>query len=83
MTRGEGKCPGLRPIGVGEVLCRIICKATLNLVCEDVQNAVGPLQLCVGHDSGYEAAFHAMRTIYKEEESEVVLLWMQAMPSTV
>ena len=68
------KCSGVRPIGVGEVLHWIICKATLNLVREDVQNAVGPLQLCVRHDSGWEAAVHAMRTIYKEEESEAVLL---------
>ena len=68
------KCPGVRPIGVGAVLRRIICKATLNLVREDVQNAVGPLQLCVGHDSGCEAAVHAMGTIYEEEESKAKLL---------
>ena len=68
------KCPGVRPIGVGEVLRRIVCMATLNLVWEDVQDAVGSLQLCVGHDSGCEAAVHALRTIFEDEESEAVLL---------
>ena len=68
------KCPGVRPIGVGEVLRRIVCKATLNLVWKDVQDAVGSLQLCVGHDSGCEAAVHALRTIFEDKESEAVLL---------
>ena len=68
------KCPGARPIGVGEVLRRTVCKATLNLVREDVQDAVGSLQLCVGHDSGCKVAVHALRTFFEDEESEAVLL---------
>ncbi len=68
------KCPDVGLIGVGEVLRRIVCKATLNLVRKDVQDAVGSLQLCVGHDSGCEAAVHALRTIFEDEESEAVLL---------
>lgn len=48
---------GVRPIGVGEVLTQIVRKATLNLVREDVQDAVSSLQLC---DSGCEAAVHAL-----------------------
>lgn len=35
------KTPGVRPIGVGEVLRRII----------DIKEAAGPLQLCAGHES--------------------------------
>ena len=69
-----GQSPGVRPIGVGEVLRRIVCKATLNLVQEDVQDAVGSLQLCVGNDSGCDATVHALRTIFEDEESEAVLL---------
>ena len=68
------KCPGVRPIGVGEVPRWIVCKATLNLVREDVQDGVGSLQLFVGHDSGCEAAVHALRIIFEDEESEAVLL---------
>ena len=54
------KCPGVRPIGVGEVLRRIVSKTILSLVREDIQRAVGPLQLCVGHEAGCEAAVHAL-----------------------
>ena len=68
------KCPGVRPIGVGEALRQIVCKATLNLVREDVQDAVGSLHLCVGHDSDCEAAVYALRTIFEDEESEAILL---------
>ena len=41
---------------------------------EDIQDAVGPLQLCAGHDAGCEAAIHAMRKIFDDEETEGVLL---------
>ena len=45
------KCPGLRPVGVGEILRRIIGKAVLGVISVDVQAAVGPLQLCAGHSA--------------------------------
>ena len=59
---------------MGDVLRRIIYKATLNLVRGDVQDAVGSLQLCVGNDSGCDVAVHALRIIFEDEESEAVLL---------
>jgi len=64
----------VRPIGVGEVLHRIVSRTILSLVREDIQRAVGPLQLCVGHEAGCEAAVHALRTMFKDQESEAVLL---------
>jgi hypothetical protein len=42
------KCPGLRPVGVGEILRRIVGKAIMNVTAEEVQSAVGALQLCAG-----------------------------------
>ena len=42
------KCPGLRPIGVGEIVRRIIGKAIMTVTSVDVQQAVGCLQLCGG-----------------------------------
>ncbi len=44
------KCPGVRPIGVGEVPRRIIAKAVLSLFRQDVQDAAGPLQVCAGQE---------------------------------
>ena len=68
------KCPGVRPIGVGEVPRRIIAKAVLKVIGRDIEEAAGPLQVCAGQDGGCEAAVHAMREIFKNPESEAVLL---------
>ena len=46
------KCPGVRPIGIGETLRRIIGKAISNTLKYDIQDAVGPLQLCAGFEKG-------------------------------
>ena len=51
------KNPGVRPIGVGEVLRHI---NTLAMFKEEIKEAVGPLQVCAGHSAGSEAAIHAM-----------------------
>ena len=68
------KNPGVRPIGICETVRRIVGKAVLNVTKADIQSAVGPLQLCAGHDAGCEAAIHAMRKIFDDEETEGVLL---------
>ena len=68
------KNPGLRPIGVGEVLRRIIGKMVAKVVMEDVTKSVGSLQVCAGHEAGSEAAIHAIRNIFSQDETEAVLL---------
>jgi hypothetical protein len=68
------KNPGVRPIGIGEVPRRIIAKSILKVVRNDVQEAVGPLQACAGHEAGCEAAVHAMKEIISSDETEAVLL---------
>ena len=68
------KNPGLRPIGVGEVLRRIIGKSVANVLKSDVKHSVGSLQVCAGQDAGCEAAVHAIHRIFDQEVSEAVLL---------
>ena len=68
------KTPGVRPIGVGEVLRRIISRAISLTLRLDIKEAAGPLQLCAGHESGCEAAVHTMREIYNDPATEGVLL---------
>ena len=68
------KFPGVRPIGVGEVVRRIITKAVLSIVKLDVLEVAGSLQLCAGQDAGNEAAVHAMRAIFCDDSTEAVLL---------
>ena len=68
------KNPGLRPVGVGEVLRRIIGKVIVSVVRNDIISSVGSLQVCAGHEAGCETAIHAMHTIFEDEKIEAVLL---------
>ena len=67
------KKPGVRPIGIGEVVRRIIGKAILKVVGPAVESAVGRLQLCGGQAGGVEAAIHAIKSTYDDDETEGVL----------
>ena len=66
--------PGLRPIGVGEVLPTIAEKVVMCIVKDDVTKAVGNLQLCGGQDAGCEAAVHSVNDIFGTNKTELVLL---------
>ena len=66
--------PGVRPIGVGEILRRIVGKVIVGCIREDIIQAAGPLQTCAGLKSGIEASIHAMRKIFEREETEALLL---------
>ena len=59
---------GIRPIGIGEVLRRIVGKAIVAEIRPELQEAAGSLQLCAGQKAGCEAAAHAMRNIFQEED---------------
>ena len=68
------KKPGIRPIGVGEVLRRLIGKSIISVIKPDVLESAGSLQLCAGLRAGCEAAAHAMTTIFEEEGRDALLL---------
>ena len=68
------KHPGVRPIGIGEVPRRIIAKTILAVVRDDIQSAVGSLQLSAGQISGVEAAVYAVWESFQKEETKGVLL---------
>ena len=68
------KNPGVRPIGVGEVLRRIIGKAINSVLKDDVQEAACPLQMATGLKGGAEAAIHSMRQIFEQEETDGIVL---------
>ena len=68
------KRPGLRPIGVGEVLRRIAGKAVMILLKKDVLQSAGWLQLCGGQDAGSENAIHAMHNVFNNDKVEGILL---------
>lgn len=66
--------PGIRPIGVGEVLRRIIGKTVSAFFKGELQLAADPLQVCAGHSAGAEAAIHAMSQVFAEEDTDGILL---------
>ena len=68
------KNPGVRPIGVCETVRRIISKAALNVVKNDILTVVGALQLCAGQDAGCEVAVYSMHAIFDNPKTEAVLL---------
>ena len=68
------KKPGVRPIGIGDVPRRIIAKTVLHVISVDTQLAAGALQTCAGHDAGSEAAIHAMKSIFDDEDTHAALL---------
>ena len=67
------KCPGVRPVGIGEVVRRIIGKAVTRVVKYDLQDSVGSIQLCAGQDAGCEAAVHSME-VFADENTEAMIL---------
>ena len=68
------KNPGIRPIGAGEVLRRILGKTVSSFLKEEIKEAAGPLQVCAGHNAGVEAAIHAMSQVFEEEGTDGILL---------
>lgn len=69
------KNPGIRPIGLGEVLRRIVGKTTAGFLKEGIKRAArGPLQVCAGHSAGSEAAINAMSQVFAEEGTDGILL---------
>ena len=68
------KCPGVRPIGIGETARRLVGRAIARVLSDDIQAAAGPLQLCAGHQSGCESAVHAMRQVFESSETEAIIL---------
>ena len=64
---------GIRPIGIGETLRRIIGKSVMSAFKADLQKAGGCLQTCSGTKSGIEAAIHATHEAWKNPSTECVL----------
>ena len=66
--------PGVHPIGVAETNHCIISKTILFMVKTDILEAAGNLQLCAGQKARYEAAVHAMHSLFHSSTTQAVLL---------
>ena len=68
------KNPGIRPIGICEVLRRLIGKAALTVLKPFIREKAGFRQLAAGHEAGCEAAIHSIRQMFELESCEGLLL---------
>ncbi len=68
------KQPGVRPIGVGEMLRRICGQLVMSIVKGDVIISGSRVQMCSGQKGGSEAAIHSMRKAFESEGAEAVIL---------
>ena len=64
----------VRPIGVEEVIRRIMGKCVMIVTKPDVIDVSGSLQVFAGQKSGSEARIHAKRSILKADATDAVLL---------
>ena len=71
LDNGNGE---VHPIGVGEVIRRIIGKCVSRVGKQDVIDACGATQVCAGHKSGSKAAVYAMYNISESDETDAALL---------
>ena len=72
MPLGKNLC--LHPIGVGEFLRPIIARVIMKTFWSEIMDSAGNFQLCAGERVGCEAAVHAMKEIFDENECDAVLL---------
>ena len=68
------KCPGVRPIGIGEMEQRIEAKVMADVTGFEAQEASGVDNLCAGLKAGIEGGIHSMHQIFEDDNSEACLL---------
>ena len=64
------KCPGVRPVGIGEIFRRLLAKCVRHEAGAEATGACGIDQLCSGLSSGIDGAIHALRCLWQEHEEE-------------
>ena len=68
------KCPGVQPIGIGEIFRPIIGINFVKRVKTELKTLCGDQQLCTGQKGGIKHAINFLRAPFKETHSEAILL---------
>ena len=64
------KCPGIQPIGIGEIWRRLLAKCVLKVTDAEAKDACGNAQLCTDLKAGIKGAVHAARALFSEKEDK-------------
>ena len=64
------KCPGVRPISIGECLRRIICKSVADFTKIDLEETCLTDQLACGLKAGVEGAIHALSNVFDDNKED-------------
>ena len=64
------KCSGVRPIGIGECLRRIICKSLPEFTKIDLEETCSTDQLACGLKAGVEGAIHALSDVFDDNKED-------------
>ena len=62
------KSLGLRPIGIGESLQRVLGNAVRLVTGDEIRAACGSDQLCAGLEAGIEGAIHSLNNLFVEHK---------------
>ena len=68
------KNPAVRPIGIGEVLRRIIGKTITQCIKSDLETLGKNFQLCLGQKREIEYVIHSLRNEFEKPETDAILL---------
>ena len=68
------KNPGVRPIGIGEVMRMIIGRTITKCLKNELMSIGSNYQLCLGQKCGIEYAIHTLRDQYSKTSANAVLL---------
>ena len=64
------KCPGVRPIGIGECLCRGLGHVLALVTGQEAQSACGVDQLACGMQSGIKGVVHTMPALFDAHSND-------------
>eukprot|EP00957_Ditylum_brightwellii_P070415 5350109-Ditylum_brightwellii.AAC.1 len=64
------KCPGTRPVGIGEIFRRLFAKLVIQATGNDAKTTCSNLQLCAGTEAGIEGAVHAVQLRWERRRAE-------------
>uniref|UniRef100_A0A7S3DM41 Uncharacterized protein n=1 Tax=Entomoneis paludosa TaxID=265537 RepID=A0A7S3DM41_9STRA len=71
------KCPGVRPVGIGESFRRLMAKCIVLVAGHSATIACGSSNLCAGLSAGIEGALHAMKEAPAHFKAKALKEWVE------